>query len=195
VRSLAWWEGEVHAGPVVHRYQEHGGGEMPGYAFADPGPVPAEVDAVDGFVMALSPWAVRSLRFDEELWQGYDLDFCLRARAAGRKVIAADISVTQHRPLELFPDAQAWILAQLQFAERWGVSQNGSTDWKARARRAEAEREAARIVAYFRATVLEARIDALQARLDAATSAPGWKLTKPLRWLNHRRRARRRARA
>ena len=35
-----------------------------------------EVDSIDGFVMALSPWVVRNLRFDESLGQlhGYDFD-------------------------------------------------------------------------------------------------------------------------
>ena len=38
---------------------------------------------MDGFVIALSPWVVRNIRFDESLGQlhGYDLDFCLQVRA------------------------------------------------------------------------------------------------------------------
>ena len=53
-----------------------------------------EVDAIDGFVMAVSPWAVRNLRFDESLGKihGYDFDFCAQARAAGHKVVTADLA-------------------------------------------------------------------------------------------------------
>ena len=32
VSTIAWWEGEVSCAPIVHRYYEHGGGEMAGYA-------------------------------------------------------------------------------------------------------------------------------------------------------------------
>ena len=57
--------------------------ELPSYAHT------GEVDTVDGFVLALSPWAVRNVRFDESLGQlhGYDFDFCLpgsRGRPQGR---------------------------------------------------------------------------------------------------------------
>ena len=67
VRTLAWWDGEVSAAPVVHRYYEHGGGEMDGYGWARPTLPLGEVDAVDGFLLVLSPWAVRNVRFDESL--------------------------------------------------------------------------------------------------------------------------------
>ena len=29
VRCIAWWEGEVTAAPAIHRYEEHGGGDIP----------------------------------------------------------------------------------------------------------------------------------------------------------------------
>ena len=66
VRTIAWWEGEVSSAPVVHRYHEHGGGEMRGYAGRGRGAA-GEVDALDGFLLVLSPWAVRDVRFDEAL--------------------------------------------------------------------------------------------------------------------------------
>lgn len=195
VRSLAWWEGDVVAAPVVRRYQEHGGGEVPAYGWADPAPAPGEVDAVDGHLMVLSPWAVRELRFDEGLWmdRGWDLDFCLRAREAGRKVAVADVRMTLHQPLDILGDAEAWVAADLRFAERWDrVATDGETDWRMRARRAEAEREAARIAGYFDELVLELRAAELERELAAATETVGWRLTEPLRRLNHARRSRRR---
>ena len=51
--------------------------------------------------------------------------------------------------------------------------------------------EAERATAYFRATILDARIDQLERRLAEATSSPGWRLTEPLRRVNAWRRARR----
>ena len=45
-RSVAWWDGDVSGGPVVHRYGEHGGGELDAFAWADAARRPREVDAV-----------------------------------------------------------------------------------------------------------------------------------------------------
>ena len=103
VRTLAWWDGEVSAAPVVHRYYEHGGGEMDGYGWARPTAPLGEVDAVDGFLLVLSPWAVRNVRFDESLptGLGFDVDYCLQVREAGRKVVTADLRAIHHRTLEL----------------------------------------------------------------------------------------------
>jgi hypothetical protein len=64
------------------------------YGFAS-----VDVDAVDGLMLILAPWAVTNLRFDEERFSGfhgYDLDICFQARAAGRRVIVHDISVVHH---------------------------------------------------------------------------------------------------
>ena len=73
----------------VNRYEEHGGGDLPAFSWAwDEAPPYAhigEVETLDGFLLVLSPWAVRTLRFDESLgeFHGYDLDFCLQVREAG----------------------------------------------------------------------------------------------------------------
>ena len=69
----------------------------------------------------LSPWAVRNLRFDEQLARrhGYDVDICLQARAAGRKVVTADLRVVHHHSLDLLPDAEEWIQAHIALAEKW----------------------------------------------------------------------------
>jgi hypothetical protein len=193
VHGLAWWEGAVAAAPVVRRYHEHGGGELPAYAWAHPAPAPAEVDVVDGQLMVLAPWAVRELRFDEGLatTRGWDLDFCLRAREAGRKVVVADIALTLHGPLDVIGDPELWVQEQLRFTSRWDRA-NGATDWRARARRAEAEREAARIQGYFEALILERQVERLEREFAEATGTAGWRLTAPLRRLNHARRQRRR---
>src|SRR5712691_567735 len=89
VRNIAWWEGAVTWASFTHRYTEWGGGDFPSLCW-DPEKIPSfahtgEVDSIDGFVMVLSPWAVKYLRFDESLGtlHGYDFDFCAQARAAG----------------------------------------------------------------------------------------------------------------
>ena len=89
VRSMAWWEGSITWASFNHRYEEFGGGESPrtrGGEGAAALRAMGEVDTVDGFLLALSPWMVRNVRFDESLGQllhGYDFDFCLQVRAAG----------------------------------------------------------------------------------------------------------------
>jgi hypothetical protein len=154
VRTLAWWQGELSCSPVIHHYHEHGGGEMAGYSWAGPGAPLGEVDSVDGFLLVLSPWAVRSIRFDESLvmGHGYDLDYCLQVRDAGRKVVTANLRATHHHTLDLLPDADVWVEAHIRLAEKWDGRWPGRAgepvDWKRRARRAEAEREAARTMAY-----------------------------------------------
>lgn len=87
--GLAWWEAPVKAGRVT---------ETRGVIdFGTRGVV--DVDAVDGLLMVLSPWAARELRFDAETFTGfdaYDADFCAQVRAAGRRVVVADLEVA-HR--------------------------------------------------------------------------------------------------
>ena len=96
-------------------------------------------------MLALSPWAVRNIRFDESLGQfhGYDLDFCLQVREAGRKVVTADFRAVHHRALELVRDPEKWIEAHMRVAEKWD-ERIGAGDWHERARRAEAEATLAR---------------------------------------------------
>jgi hypothetical protein len=87
VRSLCWWEGTMHG--RVHETRgliDHGAGCT-------------EVETIDGLLMILSPWTVRNLRFDADRFHGfhgYDVDFCLQARAAGRRVLVEDLTVMHH---------------------------------------------------------------------------------------------------
>ena len=194
VEGPAWWEGAVSCGRVVHRYAEYGGGELPAFAWARRSAPPAEVDMAAGFLLALSSWAVRSLRFDEGLHVGvgFDLDFCLRVREAGRKVVTADISVIHHRSLELVEQPEAWTEAHIQLAEKWDGRLPGApprpADWKQRARRAEAERDAAQTEVFSSYSRREAQLLPLERKLEAMTGTLGWRLTEPLRRLNALRR-------
>jgi hypothetical protein len=189
VRSIAWWEGAVTWASFEHRYLEHGGGEIKGRTW-DRDDLPpygqtGEVDTIDGFMMALSPWAIRNLRFDEGLGQfhGYDFDICLQARSAGKKVVTQDVKVIHHHSLDLIGDLGGWIGAHMKVAEKWegrvpGVGE-APGDWIQRARRAEAEADAARMLANATALVRDATAD----QLEGVTSSVSWRITAPLRWL------------
>ena len=198
VRSIAWWEGSVTWASFTHRYRELGGGELPALSWkADEMPAYArtgEVDTIDGFVMALAPWTVRNVRFDESLGQlhGYDLDFCLQVRAAGRKIATQDFKVVHHHSLDLVSEPETWIEAHMRVAEKWdgrmlGVG-NGAGDWKHRARRAEAEAAVARTQAVAAMLQAEAKAKQLERDLDEMKESIGWRITAPLRRLNSRRR-------
>jgi hypothetical protein len=190
VEGPAWWEGSVNAGHVVHRYSEHGGGDIDAFAWARAGTPPAEVDTVAGFLLVLSPWAARSLRFDEalHLGVGFDLDFALRVRQAGRNVVTADLHVVHHRGLEVVEDLDVWVEGHVDLAEKWDGQLPGAparpADWKERARLAEAERDAARARLYSNYSRLEAQLLPLERDLKAMTDTIGWRLTTPLRRLN-----------
>jgi hypothetical protein len=189
VRSIAWWEGSVTWTSFTHRYSEFGGGEFPGFNWNGSEP-PAytrtgEVDTVDGFVLCLSPWVVRNVRFDEGLGalHGYDLDFCLQVREAGRKVVTADLKVIHHHSLDLISEPNTWIDAHMRIAEKWdgrmpGIGFEGG-DWRQRARRAEAEAAAARAAA----VTLQYKHDAYRREIEESRS---WRLTAPLRRLRNR---------
>jgi hypothetical protein len=193
VRSIAWWEGSVTWASFVHRYGEPGE-EFPSLSW-DPDALPpyartGEVDTVDGFVMGLSPWVVRNIRFDEALGQqlhGYDFDFCLQVRDAGKKVITEDFRVVHNHSLELANDPEGWVTAHMSVAEKWDGRMPyvgaGGGDWKQRTRRAEAERGAARAQAISTQLQTEALAREHERALKEATESIGWRITAPLRAL------------
>ena len=174
VRNIAWWDGSVTWASFTHRYEELGGGEVPALAWT-PEETPTyaetgEVETVDGFVLGLTPWALEQLRFDESFGQaihGYDFDLCLQAREKGKKVVTADLKVVHHHDLKLIRDVGNWIEAHVKVAEKWDgrmplVGKEGDPeDWKARARRAEAQASAERMIALSSRLYRDARIDLL----------------------------------
>jgi hypothetical protein len=192
VTGIAWWEGSVSAAPALHSYNEHGSGELPAFSWLRAASPPAEVDTLDGSLLVLSPWAVRNLRFDEafRLGHGFDLDLCMQVRAAGRKVMTSDLRAVRHRPLELVRRAEhkAWIEEHIRVAEKWSgqlpVAGVEAGTWKDQARRAEAERDAARTVAYSRASDLDTQILPLERALAEITDSAAWRLTRPVRELS-----------
>ena len=194
VRSIAWWEGSVTWASFIHRYTELGGGDFPSLTWNESETPPyarlGEVDTVDGFVLGLSPWVVQNVRFDESLGQllhGYDFDFCLQVRAAGRKVVTADFKVVHNHSLELASDLERWSAAHVAVAEKWegrmpGFSAGGE-DWRHRARRAEAEAAVTRAVAMSTQMKIDARAALGERELKVLRDSLSWRLTAPLRRL------------
>ncbi|MEA2218250.1 MAG: hypothetical protein QOJ35_876 [Solirubrobacteraceae bacterium] len=113
VAGLAWWEAATAVGRA-------GSPHVPGGAIVGAAPA-GVVDALDGIVLCLAPWAVRTLRFDEDLaadFHGYDVDLCFQARHHGRRVEVVELAAHhEHRPL--FGDGDAWVRNELRFQRRW----------------------------------------------------------------------------
>ena len=187
VRSIAWWEGAVTWASFIHRYDEFGGGDLPAMTWQreDVPPIAelGEVDSIDGFLMVLSPWAVRELRFDETLGMlhGYDFDFCCQVRAGGKKVVTADLRAIHNHSLELISDMEGWIATYVRLIEKWEGKLphigGGSDNLRMRALRAEAE------AAYSKGKALsdELRAEALSRLNKEMEESTSWRLTRPLR--------------
>jgi hypothetical protein len=112
VRSLSWWEGDI----AGRAFETRG--------LVEGAPAPADVDCVDGLLMVLSPWAVRNLRCDSERFSGfhaYDLDLCFQARAAGRRVVVADLGVFHHTKGG-YGDEAAFAAADEAFRIKYGFA-------------------------------------------------------------------------
>lgn len=200
VRSIAWWEGAAAWSSSVYR-AEHLGVDLPGLVpdgwdrHSQPEPHTGEVDTVDGVLMGLSPWAVRNIRFDESLGPhyGYDFDYCMQVRKAGRKVVLEDLKLAHALPLGVLEDPDTWMEAHMRAAEKWDQHMPGETvadsDWKARARRAEGMAATARLLSASKMYEIQALEWEQERQLAAATNSLSWRVTRPLRIINARRRS------
>jgi Glycosyltransferase like family len=197
-RNIAWWEGSVTWGSFTHRYNEFGGGQIDAFTFTEdnhPGYArTGEADTLDGFILVMSPWAIQNVRFDESLGQlhGYDYDFCLQVREAGKKVMTADFKAVHHHSLELVEDEFVWMEAHKRVAEKWlgrmpavGLPNWGAADddWKGRALHAEADAGAQRLKLVSSQMKAEARARRHKAEMEEITNSISWQYTRPLRVL------------
>lgn len=126
VRGPAWWGAEQWRGRVLENpYPELGTGlrerELKTIAAADP-ELPADVDLLDGLLLALSPAAVGELLFDERLgpsFHCYDSDICLQARARGGRVRAIELGLVHHSAGGLSGQAPAYAASHEAVARKW----------------------------------------------------------------------------
>jgi GT2 family glycosyltransferase len=191
VSSIAWWEASATLANFKQTFEENGGGEVLAFSWtwedAPPYARLGEVETLDGFLLVLSPWAVRELSFDESLGQihGYDLDFCLQVRAAGRRVVTVDVRAIHHHALEPFSDPEEWKAAHVAVAEKWAGRSPGlyqpPASWRERALRAEAQAAAARLVEHAEGLDKQARLRELERAITETTGSVSWKLAAPLR--------------
>jgi hypothetical protein len=113
VPGLAWWKGQGRGRCLETR------------ALVDFGGGTHDVEVVDGLLLVMSPWAVRNLRFDSELFtgfHGYDADICFQARAAGKRVVVDDVAVVHHTKGGL-GDQFAYYESDRVFRAKWGLAQ------------------------------------------------------------------------
>ncbi|HWE07852.1 MAG TPA: glycosyltransferase [Solirubrobacteraceae bacterium] len=185
VRDIAWWDGTVTWNSAAYHHGELGGGPLTFPVVADPSP--GEVDAVYGVMMALSPWAVAHLRFDESvgMLHGYDFDACRQARAAGRRVATADLRVAHHHSLDLVSQIEIWVGAHMRAAELWDergpAPDSPDEEWRARARAGEAAAAAARLLAASKLLQADASAQRDHRELESIRSSVSWRMTEPLR--------------
>jgi len=84
-------------------------------------PAPADVDVLDGLFLALSPWAIEHLDFDEVTYGGfhaYDADICLQARERGGRVVVRDIELF-HATKGGLGDARAFRQCDRIWRDKW----------------------------------------------------------------------------
>jgi hypothetical protein len=92
------------------------------------------VATVDGVLIAMSPWAVRNLRFDlrfERWFHGYDVDICLQARAHGRLVVVDDVPI-RHFQIDGYRNGRGaeWIEAEMEIRRKWDLGHApGGLEW------------------------------------------------------------------
>jgi hypothetical protein len=117
VPGLAWWGGKGFGRVAESRGTVDFGGGC------------HDVDAVDGLLLVLSPWAVRTLRFDATTFDGfhgYDVDICFQARALGRRVVVDDVALF-HYAKGGYGDHDAWERADSALRRKWLMAPDATT--------------------------------------------------------------------
>jgi GT2 family glycosyltransferase/SAM-dependent methyltransferase len=110
LRDAAWWTARRTAGFI---YETRGPIRK--------GPNRADVDVVDGLLLAVAPSAFRKLLFDQgsfPAFHGYEADYCLQVRAAGMRVVVRDLAVL-HRTKTGFGDKKSWKAASRTISRKW----------------------------------------------------------------------------
>ncbi len=195
VRSIAWWEGQVTAAPSVQQYGEYGGGELPAFSWTEQAPPPcrgrdhrrpvAGAVAVGGAQPPLrrgaacsttastSTSAFRSGRPAAGSWSRTS-EPCFTARSSWSGTWTCGSRRTS-----------GWPRSGTACSTPEPADEEA---WKRRARHAEADREAARAIAFSKSLKLDARVLELEREFEqhhtqpvlaadgpAAGSSTGWR--------------------
>lgn len=110
VFSLAWWEAPERFG-----WQLTDSGPL------DFGPRGADVDSLEGSVLAFSPWAIENLRYDERLTGFHCCDeICITATRAGKRVVVTNVDTHHHTVLGFKSEAaqREWFANDAIYRER-----------------------------------------------------------------------------
>jgi Glycosyltransferase like family len=119
VRTMAWWEGNTFGRVGAPNF----GGDPLMLAAVPNGW--HDVDALDGLLLVVSPWAAREVRFDERFapyFHGYDVDYCFQVRSRRRRCLVAPMNVVHHtiwRP----EHGRSWIDASIVWHRKWGIDE------------------------------------------------------------------------
>lgn len=110
--GLAWW----NIDPIGHQLTDS--------MNIDFGRRSGDVALLEGSLLAFSPWAIRTLVFDEEYpgFHGYD-EIAMQAQDKGKRVVVKDID-THHHSMVGFDslDSHAqWHQADQRFRKKWGL--------------------------------------------------------------------------
>lgn len=111
VQSIAWWNYET----VGHQLTDA--------RLIDFGLRSGDVDALEGSIIALSPWAISNVQFDTRYdgFHGYDCDISFQVRARGRRVLVSDVDTHHHTSMgfKSTNSFNAWNAANSAFCEKW----------------------------------------------------------------------------
>jgi hypothetical protein len=110
--GLAWWNRD----PIGHQLTDS--------MMIDFGQRSGEVDLLEGSILALSPWAISNLHFDQHLsgFHGYD-EIAAQARWRGKKAVVIDVDTHHHTNVGFKSrDSEAeWLRGDQYFREKWGI--------------------------------------------------------------------------
>lgn len=125
VRDMPWWKADEFIGRACDPFAERVMATAEG-----------DVDALDGILLALSPWAVEHLRFDERRYRGfhgYDADICAQARAAGKRVVAVSLDTFHHARSIVGSESHGWHCALYTWRLKWAAgSRRDRVVWRAK---------------------------------------------------------------
>lgn len=114
VTGLAWWF-----------YQTVGHQMTDGIGFLDFGERSGDVEALEGSFLALGPWFLQNMRFDEHYpgFHGYD-SIATDVYVSGKRVIVADIDTWHHTPGGFRSESSQadWDRSSDIYDARWGFT-------------------------------------------------------------------------